>query len=157
MAKQKNPAPNPTETRRTIGALLRLPYAALSERVYAGMATRGYPEIRPAHSSVFRHIEPGGSRITDLAERAGITKQSMAYLVDGLVGDGYAEVLPDAADGRAKLVRLTRRGRAALAALMALSAETEAEFARLIGATEMADLRRLLEALCDRLAPPGGG
>jgi hypothetical protein len=59
----------PTEARRTLGALLRLPYAALVDRVYGHLAERGFPEIRVAHGAVLRHIRPAGSRLTELAER----------------------------------------------------------------------------------------
>ena len=51
------------------GALLRLPYEALQARVYGGLAARGFHEIRPTDSSVFRHIAASGSRLTDLAAR----------------------------------------------------------------------------------------
>jgi hypothetical protein len=91
--------------RRTLGSLLRRPYGALEARAYGGLADRGFSEIRPAHSSVVRHIAASGSRLTDLAARAGMTKQSMAYLVESLARDGFLSVGPDPLDGRAKLVR----------------------------------------------------
>ena len=80
MAAQKNL----TEEVGTLGALLRLPYQALARRLYREIAENGFPDVRPAHGSVFRHILPEGSRVTDLAERAGMTKQSMSYLVEYL-------------------------------------------------------------------------
>jgi len=134
-----------TEHRRTLGALLRLPYEAMQREVYGALAARGFPEIRPAHSAVFRHIAPGGSRLTVLAERAGMTKQSMAYLVEGLQEAGLLRSLPDPSDGRARIVRLTARGQAALDTLLALSAEAEARVADRIGDKRAAKLRRALE------------
>lgn len=134
-----------TERQRTLGALLRLPYEALQREVYGGLAARGFPEIRPAHSAVFRHIAPEGSRLTALAERAGMTKQSMAYLVDGLAAAGHLTSTPDPADGRARIVRLTPKGEGVLAALLALSAEAEARVAERIGEKRAAKLRRYLE------------
>ena len=136
---------NITEARRTFGALLRRPYEALHARVYGGLAARGFPEIRPAHSSVFRHITAGGSRLTDLAAQAGMTKQSMAYLVEGLERGGFLSAVPDPGDGRAKLVRLTARGRRVWGALVALSAEAEAAIAERMGSERFALLRTLLE------------
>lgn len=136
------PAP---ERRQTLGALLRLPYEALQREVYGGLAARGFPEIRPAHSAVFRHIAPGGSRLTALAERAGMTKQSMAYLVDGLEAAGHVRSLPDPRDGRARLVTLTAKGEKVVAALLELGAEAEARLAERIGAKRAARLRRALE------------
>lgn len=149
------PGRNISEERRTLGALLRLPYEALAARVYAGLASRGFPDIRRAHSSVFRHIRPEGSRLTELAERAGMTKQSMAYLVESLAEAGYVTSVPDPTDGRARLVRLTARGRRVWDALLELSAEAEAEIAVLIGPHRMAMLRETLSDIVDCLEREG--
>ncbi|MBR0681832.1 winged helix DNA-binding protein [Roseomonas eburnea] len=134
-----------TEQRRTLGALLRLPHDALQREIYGSLAARGFPEIRPAHSAVFRHIGLHGSRLTTLAERAGMTKQSMAYLVDGLAAAGHVTSTPDPDDGRARIVRLTPKGERVLAELLALSAEAEARVAARIGDRRAARLRRYLE------------
>ena len=142
---------NITEEVGTLGALLRLPYQTLADRMYAEMAATGFPEIRPAHSSVFRHILPEGSRVTDLAERAQMTKQSMAYLVDYLHEKGYVTFVPDPTDGRAKLVCLTERGTAFIESAIALSKRIEAEAARQIGEAEMTQLRHLLQRLASSL------
>lgn len=139
---EDRPAP---ERQQTLGALLRLPYEALQREVYGGLAARGFPEIRPAHSAVFRHIAPGGSRLTTLAERAGMTKQSMAYLVDGLEAAGHLRTAPDPHDGRARLAHLTPKGERVLAALLDLSTEAEARMAGRIGAKRASRLRRALE------------
>jgi len=136
------PVPEPP---RTLGALLRLSHDALQREVYGALAARGFPEIRPAHAAVFRHLAPGGSRLTALAERAGMTKQSMAYLVEGLQSAGHLRSVPDPSDGRARIVRLTSRGEAVLAALLALSAEAEARVAERISDRRAARLRRALE------------
>ena len=143
----------PTEARRTLGALLRLPYAALVGRVYGRLAGRGFPGIRVAHGAVLRHIRPSGSRLTELAERAGMAKQSMAYLVEDLTGLGFLGSVPDPSDGRARLVRLTAKGRRLMAVMLALSAEAEEELAAKIGAAEMRTLRRVLEKVVAALEP----
>lgn len=140
---------NVTEEARTLGALLRLPYLALQTRVYGRLADMGFADVRAAHSSVFRHILPDGSRVTDMAEAAQITKQSMAYLVDYLHERGYVEFCPDPDDGRAKLVRLTERGRDFQQAAVRLSAEVESEMGARMADGEMAELRRLLERLVE--------
>jgi DNA-binding MarR family transcriptional regulator len=142
---------NISEQRRTLGALLRLPYEALQLEVYGSLAARGYPDIREAHSSVFRTISPDGSRVTTLAERARMTKQSMAYLVESLAGMGYVTIAPAPDDRRAKLVCLTSKGRAVWEALVELSAASEARFAARLGAAKMATLRVLLGELVDQL------
>ena len=137
--------------RRTLGSLLRFADRTLRARVYARLADAGFPDLRPAHSSLLRNMAGGGSRITELAAAAQMTKQSMGYLADSLAAAGYVTQEPDETDRRAKQVRLTEKGRAASEAMVRLSAETEREFARLIGLEEMAQLRRLLEQLADGL------
>src|SRR5687767_8632491 len=90
--------------RRLIGALLRVPYLRVVTQVYAGLVAAGYDDLRPAHLTVFQHIAADtGSRLTDLADRALMTKQSMGYLVDYLEAHGYVARGPDPADGRARL------------------------------------------------------
>lgn len=150
---------NITEEMGTLGALLRLPYLALQKRVYDRLAEMGFADIRAAHSTVFRQILPDGSRVTDMAEAAQITKQSMAYLVDYLYQRGYVEFCPDPDDGRAKLVRLTARGKEFQQAAMHQSVRVESEMADRMAPGEMAELRRLLErlvAVCDVRGSEGG-
>ncbi|MBI1178770.1 winged helix DNA-binding protein [bacterium] len=131
----------------TLGALLRGPYRQLSDRLYAKMAAGGFPEIRRSHSLVFRHIAPEGSRLTELAEVSGLTKQSMAYLVGYLEKHGYVKISTDPADGRAKRVQLTNRGRAFVASLLAASADLENEVERKLGSARFKRLRGGLQAL----------
>ena len=94
-----------------VGVLLREPFLALTEQVHERLAEAGYPEIRPAHGTVFQFLDDEGTRVSVLAERAQMTKQSMAELVAHLEAHGYVERVPDPSDRRAKLVRATRRGR----------------------------------------------
>ena len=138
----------------TLGSLLRLPYRELQGAVYGAMAEQGFADLRTAHSAVFRHLDPSGSRVTTLAERAGMTKQSMAYLVESLCTAGYLKTVPDPADGRAKLVRLTRRGTRAVAKLVDLSARFEQRLATHLGTAKMARLRGLLEEVAGVLESP---
>ena len=136
-----------TTPRRTLGTLLRAAYEDLAEHVYGGIAARGFPGIRRAHGGILRHIPAQGARLSDLARSAGMTKQSMAYLAEDLTRLGHLESIPDPADGRARILRLTPSGQALLQALTALSAEAEAAMAARIGPARMAALRRALERL----------
>jgi DNA-binding MarR family transcriptional regulator len=148
---------NVTEARATIGALLRLPYEVLAERLYGGLAEAGFPDIRRAHSAVFRHIAPSGSRLTELAERAGMTKQSMAYLLETLVAGGYATSLADPQDGRARIVRLTAKGRRVQQELLRRGAAAEEECARAMGTEDYERLRDLLGRLIAALGAEAPG
>lgn len=87
---------------------------ALAMELDADLAERGYPDLRPADTALFLTIDRrSGSRVTDLAVAAGVTKQAMMSLVDDLEERGYVRRVADATDGRAKLVRLTAHGRRA--------------------------------------------
>lgn len=138
---------SPSLPRTTIGFLLRNAYEHLATKLYSQLADAGFPDIRPSHSAVFRSIQSAGSRATWLAERAGMTKQSMAYLIENLQRQGYVTVTPDPADRRAQLVKLTEKGESAMHALLKLSAQIEADWASQFGEEEFAHLREHLEYL----------
>lgn len=87
-------------------------YHATNRRIADGLAAAGYPDIRPTHGIVFELIAEG-CRLTELADRAGMTKQSMGELVEHLVSNGYLERRPDPADRRARIIGLTTTGRVA--------------------------------------------
>lgn len=134
-----------------LAQLFHRAYDRLRTHVYAAAREEGFADIRPAHSSLLRNIDPAGSRVIDLADRAGMTKQSMAYLTESLRKLGYVTIEPDPDDGRAKRVVLTDRGQAAVSTLARLSREAEDELTGALGKDEVANLydvmRRLLAAL----------
>ena len=135
------------DERPNIGVLLREPFQEVVRRVSAGLAEAGFDDLRPAHTAVFQHIEAGGSRLTDLAERAQITKQSMGYLVDDLERHGYLERRPDSTDRRATLICLTERGWDQIRAALAIIASIEAEWTAELGERRMQQLRDALQTL----------
>lgn len=139
--------------RRMIGALLRVPYQATVTRVAAALNAAGFDDLRPAHLAVFQQIERGGLRLTELAERAQITKQSMGYLVDYLEARGYVERATDPSDGRAKLIRLTERGREVERVARASLAQLEADWSARLGAERFAALRQTLRDLIATFEP----
>jgi DNA-binding MarR family transcriptional regulator len=130
-----------------MGVLLRVPFQEIVERVSVGLAEAGFDDLRPAHTVVFQHIKAEGSRLTELAERAQITKQSMGYLVDYLEQRGYLERRPDPTDRRAALVCLTERGWNQIRAALAIIASLEEDWSRALGARRMDELRALLTEL----------
>ena len=135
------------EDRRLIGALLRIPREAALRQVLAGLEAGGFGDVRPAHFTVFQHLPPEGLRLTTLAEAALMTKQSMGYLVDDLEALGYVERAPDPADRRAKLVRLTARGRQVDDTVRAVIHKIEADWSSGLGAENYQQLLHLLRAL----------
>jgi DNA-binding MarR family transcriptional regulator len=130
--------------RPNVGILLREPFQEVVRRVSVGLVEAGFDDVRPAHTAVFQHIEAGGSRLTDLAERAQITKQSMGYLVDHLEQRGYLERRPDPSDRRAVLISLTDRGWEQVRASLRIIATIEEEWASGLGQLRMQQLRELL-------------
>ena len=115
----------------------------LTRRVYEA----GYTDIRPGHGCVFGNIDPDGMRLTDLADRAGMTKQSVGEVASDLEQRGYVERVPDPSDGRAKIIRLTERGREAQAVGHTLIDGIEKSWAERFGAEHVAALRDVLEAI----------
>jgi DNA-binding MarR family transcriptional regulator len=136
-----------TADRRMIGALLRIPREATLRRVLDGLAAAGFADVRPAHFTVFQHMPPEGIRLTVLADAALLTKQSTAYLVDDLEVMGYLERVPDPSDRRAKVLRLTARGRAVEDTVRATIRQIEADWAQRLGEANYQELTRLLRAL----------
>jgi DNA-binding MarR family transcriptional regulator len=123
-------------------------------RVSAGLSEAGFEDIRPAHTAVFQHVEADGSRLTDLAERAQITKQSMGYLVDYLEQRGYLERRPDPTDRRVALICLTDRGWDQIRAALSIINAIERDWARRIGKGRMEQLRDVLTELGATSARP---
>ena len=136
-----------------IGTLLRDPALAMNELISERLAEDGFEGMRPAHGAIGQHIGDEGTRVTELADLVQLTKPSVVYLVNDLERLGYVERIPDPADGRAKLVRLTARGAQAQARAREIVAEIEGDWAEAIGAREFASLRTLLQRLHDAMWP----
>jgi DNA-binding MarR family transcriptional regulator len=127
--------------------LLSLAFRQFSEELYLRFAAVGFDDIRPGHGCVFGNIDPEGSRLTDMAERARMTKQSVGEAASDLERRGYVERIPDATDGRVKIIRLTDRGREAQRVGRRLIDEIERDWAERYGEPDIAILREILEAI----------
>ncbi|GAA2111921.1 MarR family winged helix-turn-helix transcriptional regulator [Microlunatus panaciterrae] len=130
-----------------LGVLLFIPYRALENRVFETLAKAGFEDITVARGRIFQRIRPEGSRLTDLAEQAQVSKQAASGLVEELERAGYVTRVPDPSDARARLICVAPRGAAAVEAAAATVAEVEAEWARHLGPRRILQLRRILEAL----------
>lgn len=137
------------EDRRLIGALLRAPSQAVVRYIHRAFADAGYTDLRPAHMPILMYVDhpPNGTRITDLAERAQMTKQSMGQLVTDMERLGLVERIPDPTDQRAKIVRYTDRGWEMHEAAIEIGKSLEADWAARFGPENFAELRRLLKGL----------
>jgi len=136
------------------GTLLRDPALAVNELVSERLAERGFADFRPAHGTIGQHIADRGSRVTELAQLAQVSKPTVVYLVNDLERLGYVKRVPDPSDGRAKLVRLTERGARAQREAREIVAEVEEDWGKALGERDFAALRMLLERLHDVLWPP---
>lgn len=94
-------------------------------------------QVSAAHVQITRHLALEGSRLTDLAERAGVTKQAMGDLVDQCEAWGLVTRAADPRDGRARIVKFTPTGLAWLQAFKDAVTQAEAEFRAEVG-TEVA-------------------
>jgi DNA-binding MarR family transcriptional regulator len=127
---------------------------AINELVSEGLAQRGFEDFRPAHGTIGQHIADRGSRVTELAQLAQVSKPTVVYLVNDLERLGYVERVPDPTDGRAKLVCLTKRGARAQREAREIVAQIERDWSQALGRRDFAALRMLLERLHDVLWPP---
>lgn len=123
-------------------------YSLLGFKIVDGVVGAGYPQ-KPSHSAVFAQIKPEGSRLTDLARGANMTPQAMGELVDELQGMGYVVRRPDPTDRRAKLIVLTKKGQACLAAGITTIDGIEARISTTLGERGHQELRRLLLRLLE--------
>ncbi|MGW9193660.1 MarR family winged helix-turn-helix transcriptional regulator [Micromonospora chersina] len=130
-----------------LGLLCYIAYRSMETRVFEALAAAGFDDMTTAQGRVFARIGPNGTRVTELAEQAQITKQTAGFLVDQLERAGYVRRVPDATDARARLVQIAPRGQAAVAIARTVEAEVEAEWTRHLGKQGASQLRRALTRL----------
>lgn len=129
--------------------LLGLASRRMTDELQGRLAAAGFDDHRLAHHQVMPHVPGEGIRLTELAERAGMTKQAMAELVVDLERLGYLERSPDPHDGRAKLIHFSERGRRAVGVVLASFRDMEDDLTERLGATAMRNLRRSLLRILD--------
>jgi DNA-binding MarR family transcriptional regulator len=136
-----------------LAGLLAIASEAMFLQFRADLVEAGYGDIRPTHGCVFRFVRGEGMRLTELAVLAGMTKQSVGEVVDDLAARGYVERFPDPADRRAKLIRLTERGKEAQGIGFGLFSAIEKRWGERYGTERIAQLRQLLEEIAAAEAP----
>src|SRR5271165_6963832 len=80
-----------------IGALLRVPWETVRERMLAGLHQRGYSDLVAAHLNVLLYPGPENMRPLELAARTGMTKQALNYLLGQMETLGYLTRAQDSA------------------------------------------------------------
>jgi DNA-binding MarR family transcriptional regulator len=116
----------------------------IEEDILKVLAAEGFPEVRMVHFNLFRNLDVDGTRLTDLAARANITKQSMQELVDRTERMGFVERRTDPLDGRAKMVAFSERGLQLLEALHRAVLYMEERMVKRIGVSAVRQIERAL-------------
>ena len=139
--------PDKHVSRDNIGRLLRRVLDLFNQDFIGRLHELGYHDIRPRHATVFAHLDPHGTRASDLAIRAGMTRQSMGEMIAELVGRGYLQQKPDPTDGRAKVVKLTERGEQHVRDAAAVADQVHESWEQRLGTERMRAMRSTLEEL----------
>ncbi|WP_433601557.1 MarR family winged helix-turn-helix transcriptional regulator [Nocardia sp. CA-135953] len=130
-----------------VGLLMFIAHRSMEDRIFADLAESGYDDITVAQGRLAARIGPDGSRLTELAEQAQVTKQTAGFLVDQLERAGYVQRVPDPSDGRARLVVLSERGAKMAAYANSVADRIEAEWATHLGVQRMRQLRETMARL----------
>jgi DNA-binding MarR family transcriptional regulator len=153
--KSKVSSPSPDEWRTTnTGRLLVNATRHFEERIMTVVNAQGFPDIRVSHLSVPRNLDMNGTRITELARRAAMTKQSMSDLVNQCETMNLVARRPDPSDQRAKVVVFTPKGRELIEVIGKAIRMAENELRKRIGDTSFGILRAALLQYLDSTAAP---
>lgn len=136
---------------QNLGWLLMGLVRDFAARAGAELGDRSHAGLQMAHTMVLVHLPLEGGRLTDVAARAGVTKQSMGALVDDMERFGYVTRIPDPDDGRAKRICFTEAGIALLEDSRELVARIWAHYAEILGERRLTTLRNSLAALLEGL------
>tara|TARA_R110002073_G_scaffold311550_3_gene482645 strand:- start:253 stop:750 length:498 start_codon:yes stop_codon:yes gene_type:complete len=131
------------------GRLLLLALVNWQEALVHGLQEKGFKDIRSSHISLLRHIDSNGTRITDIAERAGITKQAVGQLIKICESLDLVSTTVDNLDRRAKIVAFTEYGRKLIAEQQTILSDIDDAIREKVGDKEFYELRDHLIQLSD--------
>ena len=127
-----------------IGALLRVPAQAIHRRIIKDLNAAGFEDLQLPHIAVLQFPGPDGVRPSTLAERAGMSKQAMNRLLQSLEGLAYITRSDAPDEGRARIIRFTKRGRAAYSKIHDILRDIEREWKAKLGPKDFGQLKELL-------------
>ena len=137
---------------QNIGRLFQRAARAYSEIALVKLHKHGHEGLTLFHTALISNLDVEGTRITTLADRAGVTKQAMGQLVSELEARGYIQREPDPEDKRASRIKFTKLGWQFLEDAFEVKQEIEADYAITIGEEGMRQLHSLLNRLLDNLS-----
>src|SRR5579864_9358648 len=135
-----------------VGAMLGAVWQWVRDQLYAGVVEAGFDDLNAAHVGLWRYPGLDGISPSQLADRVGITKQSVNDLLGHLEGHGYLGRVPDSADGRARVIRLTSKGRRLEETIYAEARAAQQRIAEILGPRRFAQLYSSLELLTELLS-----
>lgn len=131
------------------GRLLLMGVINWQDVLVRGLQERGFREFRASHMNVLRHVDLGGTRITEIADRSRLSKQAVGQLVASCEAQNLVRTISDATDRRAKIVIFTDLGTAVIDAERDVMARMDAELNIVLGVKGFAALRRSLALLSE--------
>ena len=131
---------------------MRVAHQWVLSHIYDAVVAAGYEDLGRAHVGLFRYPTTDGLRPTELAERIHVTKQSVNDVLRDMEDLGYLVRVPDATDGRARVIRLTERGRQLEDVIHEGAHSAESAIARSLGPRRFTQFRASLEEVVNRIA-----
>jgi DNA-binding MarR family transcriptional regulator len=135
-----------------IGHSMRVVWQWVWELNMEAAARAGYDDVTPAHVSLFRYPGLDGHRLTDIAQRMQITKQSVHELIGHLEQLGYLVREPDPTNRRARLVRLTAKGHGLQETIRRQAQDADHRIAEMLGARRFGEFKKALAIVVETIA-----
>lgn len=149
-----DPAPDDEQREQGLGVLTARLLFAFQDELYARFAQAGHGNVTRPHGAVLAHLDPEGTRATELARRSGRPKQLIGRAIDELEQLGYVERRPEPGDRRAKLIVPTRRGRQLIQLSDQIIHDIEKRPADALGQDAYQDFKQALATVTDTLNTP---
>jgi DNA-binding MarR family transcriptional regulator len=136
-------------TQPAVSRMLMEAFRALDREIEEALLDRGASDLSPGQARALLLVDRAGTRLTEIATRAGVTKQAMMQVVDELQAAGCLRRTPDPEDGRAKVVRLTAKGVRQRARARQAVASVEVRIRRRLGTRRYEALEAVLQELTE--------
>jgi DNA-binding MarR family transcriptional regulator len=144
-------------SRPGLGASLRLAHGVVLKEIFERVQEAGHAGFTRATAPLWRFEGLDGRRPSEIARTSGLSKQAVNDQLRVLEHVGYVKLHGDASDGRARVVRLTERGRDLDRTVRAAAAEVEGAWREELGEPAWEAFRAVLDRIAGEGYPPGTG